>query len=50
MAVKVLHPRRAGDPEFQTRFRHEVRTMAVLRHSGLADVHDYGEMPYGGLA
>src|SRR3954451_2737520 len=43
VAVKTLHAGRAGDPGFQTRFRHEARTMAVLHHPGVADVYDYGQ-------
>ena len=43
VAVKVLHPARGGDPQFQERFRHEARAMAALRHPGVADVYDYGE-------
>jgi serine/threonine-protein kinase len=43
VAVKTLHTERAGDPGFQTRFRHEARAMAVLHHPNVADVFDYGE-------
>jgi serine/threonine-protein kinase len=43
VAVKTLHAGRAGDPDFQTRFRHEARAMAVLHHPGVADVYDYGQ-------
>jgi len=43
VAVKTLHTDRAGDPGFQTRFRHEARAMAVLHHPNVADVFDYGE-------
>ncbi|WP_433046164.1 protein kinase domain-containing protein [Dactylosporangium sp. CS-033363] len=43
VAVKLLHDGRAGDREFQTRFHHEARAMAALRHPGIAAVYDYGE-------
>jgi len=43
VAVKTMHAGRAEDPGFQTRFRHEARTMAVLHHPGVADVYDYGQ-------
>ncbi|GIE95072.1 serine/threonine-protein kinase [Paractinoplanes rishiriensis] len=43
VAVKTLHAERAGDPGFQTRFKHEARAMAVLHHPGVADVYDYGQ-------
>jgi predicted Ser/Thr protein kinase len=47
VAVKTLHTERAGDPGFQTRFRHEARTMAALHHPGVADVYDYGQTADG---
>src|SRR3954452_3719515 len=43
VAIKTLHAGRAGDPGFQSRFRHEARAMAVLHHPGVADVYDYGQ-------
>jgi serine/threonine-protein kinase len=43
IAVKMLHARQAGDEAFQTRFRHEARTMAALHHPGVVQVYDYGE-------
>ena len=47
MAVKLLHARRARDPHQQTRFLHEARAMATLRHEGIADVYDYGDSADG---
>jgi len=47
VAVKMLHARRAGDPQFQVRFRHEARTMAALHHPGVVGVYDYGEIGDG---
>ena len=47
VAVKLLHERHATDSQFQTRFRHEARTMAALHHPGIADVYDYGETDDG---
>ena len=43
VAVKILSDQLAHDTAFLTRFRHEARTMAALRHPGIADVYDYGE-------
>jgi serine/threonine-protein kinase len=43
VAVKMLHAGRAVDPLFRTRFLHEARAMAALRHPGVADVYDFGE-------
>ncbi|MEU8818505.1 protein kinase [Actinoplanes sp. NPDC048796] len=47
VAVKTLHADRAGDPNFQTRFRNEARAMAALHHPGVADVYDFGETEGG---
>jgi serine/threonine-protein kinase len=43
VAVKMLRAGRSVDPESQARFRNEARTMAALRHAGVADVFDYCE-------
>jgi len=42
VAVKMLLSGRAGDAGFEERFRQEARSMAALRHPGVADVYDYG--------
>jgi len=44
VAVKVLRPEYADDPEFRARFRAEARHTAALSHPGIATVHDYGEV------
>ncbi|MFC4022049.1 protein kinase [Micromonospora sp. GCM10011542] len=44
VAVKMLHPRLVTDAGFGERFRREARAMAALRHPGIAQVYDYGEM------
>ncbi|RLP94635.1 serine/threonine protein kinase [Micromonospora sp. BL4] len=44
VAVKMLHPRLVTDAGFGERFRREARAMAALRHPGVAQVYDYGEM------
>lgn len=43
VAVKLLRPELAADPEFLARFRAEARHAAAVRHPGVAAVHDYGE-------
>jgi serine/threonine-protein kinase len=43
MAVKLLRPELAADPQFLARFRAEARHAAAVRHPGVATVHDYGE-------
>ena len=50
VAVKVLRPRAPDAAGFAARFRDEARTMAALRHPGIAEVYDYGETDGGGLA
>jgi len=41
VAVKLLRTTAASDPGFATRFRDEARTMAALRHPGVAPVYDF---------
>lgn len=48
VAVKVLKQEFSSDPEFLERFRTEARTVAMLNHSGIAAVHDYGETDMDG--
>ncbi|WBB71164.1 serine/threonine-protein kinase [Micromonospora sp. WMMD812] len=48
VAVKLLHPRLVSDAGFGERFRREARAMAALRHPGVAQVYDYGEMSLPG--
>ncbi|WP_433318542.1 serine/threonine-protein kinase [Micromonospora sp. CA-269861] len=44
VAIKMLRPRLVTDPGFGERFRREARAMAALRHPGVAQVYDYGEV------
>ncbi|SIM86029.1 serine/threonine-protein kinase [Micromonospora cremea] len=44
VAVKMLRPSLVTDPGFGERFRREARAMAALRHPGVAQVYDYGEV------
>ncbi|RAO46594.1 Non-specific serine/threonine protein kinase [Micromonospora noduli] len=48
VAVKMLQPRLATDGGFGERFRREARAMAALRHPGVAQVYDYGEVSQSG--
>jgi len=48
VAVKILKPEYAVDPDFVERFRAEARNTARLSHAGIATVYDYGEVPVEG--
>ncbi|MGB6456041.1 MAG: serine/threonine-protein kinase, partial [Streptosporangiaceae bacterium] len=47
VAVKVLRPEYAGQPQALARFRAEARQAGSVSHPGIAQVYDYGE---GGAA
>lgn len=42
VAIKVMDPKFAGDPQFLTRFEFEARTVARLSHPALVAVYDQG--------
>jgi serine/threonine protein kinase/Tol biopolymer transport system component len=43
VAIKVMPPRVAGDPEMKQRFEREARTIAGLSHPNICTLHDIGE-------
>jgi predicted Ser/Thr protein kinase len=43
VAVKILPPHFADDPQFAERFIREARTIAKLEHQNILPVHDFGE-------
>ncbi len=43
VAVKLMAPRLASDPEFAERFEREARALARLDHPGVVRVHEFGE-------
>ena len=47
VAVKVLRPESAGDPDFRARFSREARTLAQLEHPGIVTLYDFGTAPSG---
>ncbi|WP_157662047.1 protein kinase domain-containing protein, partial [Prescottella equi] len=42
VAIKVMDPQFAADPQFLARFEFEARAVARLAHPGLVAVHDQG--------
>ena len=49
VAVKVMHPHYASDPEFVSRFRQEAASAANLQHPGIVNIYDFGvegDRPY----
>ncbi|MEU4345218.1 Stk1 family PASTA domain-containing Ser/Thr kinase [Nocardia sp. NPDC023852] len=42
VAIKVMDPKFAGDPQFLSRFEFEARAVAKLKHSSLVAVYDQG--------
>jgi serine/threonine protein kinase len=43
VAVKVMSPHLAGQPDFKKRFVQEAQTTANLNHPGVVQVHDFGQ-------
>lgn len=41
VAIKLLHPFLADDPEFKDRFEREARNVARLRHPNIVQVYDF---------
>ena len=48
VAVKIIAPELAGDSEFLERFRHEAKTIGLLRHPNIVNVTDFGVTGAGG--
>ena len=49
VAIKMLQPALAADPEVRSAFRHEARAMAAIDHEGIAPVHmvdEFRGVPY----
>jgi eukaryotic-like serine/threonine-protein kinase len=45
VAIKVLRPSFAADPEAMSRFLKEARAIAAIQHPGVIDIMGFGEVP-----
>ena len=45
VAIKVLHPEFASQPEFTARFFNEARAVNRVAHPGLVQISDFGQLP-----
>src|SRR5436190_19106064 len=43
VALKLLAPERAGDPQFAARFEKEARALAALNHPNIVTIYDHGQ-------
>lgn len=43
VALKLLAPERAGDPQFAARFEKEAHALAALNHPNIVTIHDHGQ-------
>lgn len=48
VAIKILLPRFAEDPEVTVRFFNEARSVNLISHPGLVQVYEFGQLPSGG--
>ena len=44
VALKLLAPERADDPQFAARFEKEAHALAALNHPNIVGVHDFGSV------
>ena len=48
-AIKVLHAELSSNSEMAVRFVNEARAANIIRHSGIVDVSDIGQLPSGAV-
>ena len=48
VAIKLLPPHLAGDPQFRERFDREARAVSQLAHANICTLYDVGEVPSAG--
>jgi len=46
-AVKVLHPELSANPEIVTRFFNEAKATTSIKHPGIVEIYDFGNLPSG---
>lgn len=46
-AIKLLHAELSAKPEMAVRFLNEARAANIIRHAGIVDVSDIGQLPSG---
>lgn len=49
VAIKLIHPRAAADPEFRERFEREAKAISALDHPNICALYDVGHDPRGGV-
>jgi serine/threonine-protein kinase len=47
VALKLLHERYRGEPDFERRFREEAQRTGQLQQAGIPPVHEVGVLPDG---
>lgn len=47
VAIKVLRPNFAADPEQVARFLNEARAISAIKHRGIIDIINFGDLPDG---
>lgn len=47
VALKLIHPRYAADAELRGRLFQELRAVRLIKHPGVVEIHDCGELPDG---
>src|SRR3954470_5759439 len=47
VAVKLMSPERAADPEARARFQREAESVAAISHPNVVAVYSVGELPSG---
>jgi len=50
VAIKVITPSRAIEPDALARFEREARAVASLSHPNILAIHDFGTAVFGGWA